>query len=488
MNTKTIVGLVLLLVGLSAIPVHAQDAQGTRRPKLVVTDTSGNVTTLQPTAGLNDGTDDGSATKGKDTYSWGACGPVGILNGDGQVCSTLTSTCNDCTGSAFLQFSLADMPTINIASAQIQVYTGVAHWGCGWPFPADPIFGLRQVTSDWNEMTLSAAFQPTVNPTPIASHVFPGVAGLGGWWFAWVSYDITDLYKGWADGTIPNYGVRVSQDNSQCANCIAAWFYSSDDGLTKVTYTGPTSGTYPNSATVSAILRDYYDPATGFPGIGPVVVGRILSFTVGTQSCTGVTNAAGQASCVLTPSGAGIQPITVSFAGDSEYQASTTTAQFEVIGGIVTYTITASAGPNGSIAPSGAVTVNSGGSQVFSIVPSVGYHIANVLVDGVAVGALSSYTFSGVTANHTISASFAIDTTPNPYDSLRAVLNGCVTNKGILNSLTAKLNNAEAAEQRGNLNAKAGMIGAFVNEVQAQTGKAVDRTCAAELIRLAQLL
>ncbi|MDE2485320.1 MAG: hypothetical protein KGL32_08785, partial [candidate division NC10 bacterium] len=63
MNTKTIVGLVLLLVGLSAIPVHAQDAQGTRRPKLVVTDTSGNVTTLQPTAGLNDGTDDGSATK-----------------------------------------------------------------------------------------------------------------------------------------------------------------------------------------------------------------------------------------------------------------------------------------------------------------------------------------------------------------------------------------------------------------------------------------
>ncbi|MDD5558393.1 hypothetical protein [Candidatus Methylomirabilis sp.] len=156
---------------------------------------------------------------------------------------------------------------------------------------------------------------------------------------------------------------------------------------------------------------------------------------------------------------------------------------------IDTYTITASAGLNGSIAPSGAVTVNSGDSQTFTITPNAGFHVADVLVDGSSVGAVASYLFSNVTANHTISASFAIDTTPNPYDSLRALLSrDCVTNKGILNSLTVKLNNAEAAEQRGNVTAKADIIGAFVNEVQAQTGKAIDRTCAAELIRLAQLL
>ncbi len=61
-----------------------------------------------------------------------------------------------------------------------------------------------------------------------------------------------------------------------------------------------------------------------------------------------------------------------------------------------TYTITATAGANGSIAPSGAVVVNSGASQAFAISASVGYHIADVLVDGVSVGAVGSYTLVNV--------------------------------------------------------------------------------------------
>ena len=77
---------------------------------------------------------------------------------------------------------------------------------------------------------------------------------------------------------------------------------------------------------------------------------------------------------------------------------------------IDTYTITASAGANGSISPSGSVTVNHGGSQTFTITANTGYHVADVLVDGVSVGAVTSYTFTNVTANHTIAASFALDT------------------------------------------------------------------------------
>ena len=77
---------------------------------------------------------------------------------------------------------------------------------------------------------------------------------------------------------------------------------------------------------------------------------------------------------------------------------------------INTYTITASAGANGTISPAGAVTVNYGADQTFTITPSTGYHVADVLVDGVSVGAVTSYTFTNVTANHTIAASFAIDT------------------------------------------------------------------------------
>jgi Subtilase family/Divergent InlB B-repeat domain len=77
---------------------------------------------------------------------------------------------------------------------------------------------------------------------------------------------------------------------------------------------------------------------------------------------------------------------------------------------INTYTIAAAAGANGSISPSGNVTVNYGADQSFTITPDTGYHIADVLVDGSSVGAVSSYTFLNVTANHSIAASFAINT------------------------------------------------------------------------------
>ena len=72
-----------------------------------------------------------------------------------------------------------------------------------------------------------------------------------------------------------------------------------------------------------------------------------------------------------------------------------------------TYTITSSAGIGGSISPSGALIVPSGNSQTFTISSNTGYIISNVFVDGVAVGVISSYTFTNVIADHTISATFA---------------------------------------------------------------------------------
>ena len=73
------------------------------------------------------------------------------------------------------------------------------------------------------------------------------------------------------------------------------------------------------------------------------------------------------------------------------------------------YTVNASAGTGGTISPSGLTSVGCGGGQTYSITANSCYHIADVLVDGSSVGVVSSYTFSGVGANHTISASFAFD-------------------------------------------------------------------------------
>jgi hypothetical protein len=81
---------------------------------------------------------------------------------------------------------------------------------------------------------------------------------------------------------------------------------------------------------------------------------------------------------------------------------------------VVNTTITASAGANGSISPSGAVTVPYGTNQTFTITADPCYSIANVIVDGSSVGTPSSYTFTNVITNHTISATFAAGLTNAP--------------------------------------------------------------------------
>jgi outer membrane lipoprotein-sorting protein len=77
--------------------------------------------------------------------------------------------------------------------------------------------------------------------------------------------------------------------------------------------------------------------------------------------------------------------------------------------GTLTYTITASAGANGTISPSGSVVVNGGASQAFTITANSGYKVSAVTVDGASQGAITTYTFSNVTANHTISAAFVLN-------------------------------------------------------------------------------
>ena len=76
----------------------------------------------------------------------------------------------------------------------------------------------------------------------------------------------------------------------------------------------------------------------------------------------------------------------------------------------IQYTIDAIAGSGGSISPSGSVAVSAGGSQTFTITADPNYHVTNVIVDGVSIGPANSYPFNNVTANHTISAAFTIDT------------------------------------------------------------------------------
>ena len=83
------------------------------------------------------------------------------------------------------------------------------------------------------------------------------------------------------------------------------------------------------------------------------------------------------------------------------------------------YSITATAGDNGSITPSGVVSVTGGNDQAFAVIPDTYYRVDDVLVDDVSVGAVTSYTFVNVMEPHTIHATF-IDTEAPVFVSMES--------------------------------------------------------------------
>jgi Big-like domain-containing protein len=92
-----------------------------------------------------------------------------------------------------------------------------------------------------------------------------------------------------------------------------------------------------------------------------------------------------------------------------------------------TFTLTTSSGTNGAITPAGAVPALYGTASTFTITPDAGYQIASLVVDGVTLPAAASYTFTSITGNHTIGATF----TNNFTISATAGANGAISPAGV---------------------------------------------------------
>lgn len=74
---------------------------------------------------------------------------------------------------------------------------------------------------------------------------------------------------------------------------------------------------------------------------------------------------------------------------------------------VTVYTITATAGANGTISPQGNITVANGNGVEFTFKPNNGYKVSKVYVDGYEVKVSNNkYAFKAVDANHTISVTF----------------------------------------------------------------------------------
>ncbi|UEG49094.1 InlB B-repeat-containing protein [Ferruginibacter lapsinanis] len=209
------------------------------------------------------------------------------------------------------------------------------------------------------------------------------------------------------------------------------------------TYIGTTTGTtFSSTGLVSGTQYSYTVIAYGYDGTNTdtrnyLLTGSTNTATAATQAT--ITSSAG-ANGTISPNGATVKnygtsqvytitPNTgyhvndvlvngVSVGAVSSYTISNVRGDSSISASfaINTYTITSSAGTGGSISPDGATVKNYGTSQAYTITPNTGYHIADVLVNGNSVGAVSAYTISNVRGDSAISASFAINTYTVTYD------------------------------------------------------------------------
>jgi mannan endo-1,4-beta-mannosidase len=123
----------------------------------------------------------------------------------------------------------------------------------------------------------------------------------------------------------------------------------------------------------------------------------------GSQTLT-ITPNSGYQIATLTDNGTNVT------ATNNQYVVSNVTANRTIavtFSALPTYTVTASAGSNGSISPTSS-TVASGGSQTLTITPNSGYQIATLTDNGTNVTATNNqYVVSNVTANRTIAVTFS---------------------------------------------------------------------------------
>jgi hypothetical protein len=92
---------------------------------------------------------------------------------------------------------------------------------------------------------------------------------------------------------------------------------------TALTYTGATTGDYHDDVTLSAVLT--------LSGTSAGVAAQTITFTIGAQSCAGITDATGAASCNLTLNQVpGPYTVTADFAGAGLFQPSSASTAFTI--------------------------------------------------------------------------------------------------------------------------------------------------------------
>jgi hypothetical protein len=186
---------------------------------------------------------------------------------------------------------------------------------------------------------------------------------------------------------------------------------------TTLTYTGTTSVTNGQPATLSGVLT------TSEPSPGTDVAGRPVTFTIGSgsslQSCTGTTGANGAASCTIASvnQSSGTVGVSDSFTSDNTFYQSSTASSTATVHTPTTLTVNAGtsdfadAGTVSGVLTNSATGAPIAGEQVTLTLASSQSCTATTNASGVAS---CSITPNEAAATYTLTGSFGGDTTRGP--------------------------------------------------------------------------
>jgi trimeric autotransporter adhesin len=158
------------------------------------------------------------------------------------------------------------------------------------------------------------------------------------------SCTITSVNQTAGPSTVSAAFAGNSTDAGSSTGAIAVTITAVPPAATTLTYTGPTTFTDGSAGTPSATLKQSSN--------GAAISGASISFTLGSgtgaQTCTGTTNSSGSASCTITSvnQAAGSSTLSASFAGNSNFLASTTGPVSITISATVGATILTYTGPH----------------------------------------------------------------------------------------------------------------------------------------------
>jgi hypothetical protein len=95
------------------------------------------------------------------------------------------------------------------------------------------------------------------------------------------------------------------------------------------------------------------------------------------------------------------------------------------------FTVHATAGPGGTIFPTGDLVLSAGANKMYSMLPAAGYAVDSVLVDRIFVGSANYFWFSNILADHSIHVVFRSTGPPAPLGARLFFLQDTSTIDGI---------------------------------------------------------